>query len=193
MFNKRILIGAVVALPLLYSLPVSAQNYVGLSYSDLEADSDFINSDIDTGVLNLKFGGQLDEVVSIEARVGFGVSGDSLITQSGNLVTEYDYQIDNTYGVYGKMSFFKTGLVKPYGLLGFTAIQASTTSSVFNTNNGSRVYTSSEDETETDMSFALGADINFQDKYTFNLEFGNYYNDDGIELKGVTLGFSSLY
>ena len=47
-------------------------------------------------------------------------------------------------------------------------------------------------ESESDTSFGLGADFNFEG-FTLNVEYLNYLDKDEAEISGVSIGFSKSF
>lgn len=158
-----------------FSLPAASESpkYVGISYLDLEMD-DGINTEHD--VVLFRFGGQVDEVVSLEVRAGTGVSGESFTI--GN--QEFDYKLDNILAFYGKMSPFQHSMIRPYGMIGVIAGEL-------------QLGSGFESTRESDSSFAAGVDILFDKKLTANFEYGNYYSENDVEISGFMFGISANY
>ena len=109
--------------------------------------------------------------MSGEFRFGIGIGDDSLVDSFGDTITS---EIDYYYGAYLKFNS-ESGQIKPYAIIGFTKLEVSyVDSSIGEKESGS----------EDDFSYGLGIDFD----NGFNLEYMQYYDKDGVEINGLSLG-----
>ena len=50
-----------------------------------------------------------------------------------------------------------------------------------------------ESESQTDMSYGVGADIGSSDTFLVNVEYMNWFDKDGTEISGLSLGFTRKF
>lgn len=125
-----------------------------------------------------RLGTSFNDYFSAEARIGFGLTDDR-VSVFGN---DVDVDLNNLFGAYLKGGAQVTEMFYPYAVIGYTRgeIEAS-------------VLGFSISESESDLSFGLGADVTVSEGMTFNLEYMNYYDKDGVELSGFSVGFISAF
>jgi outer membrane autotransporter protein len=91
---------------------------------------------------------------------------------------------DTIHGVKVKMkdfygAYFKVGLPTSVGLYPYVIAGAT---------HGKVEARNRRSSTKTDLSYGLGADYWFNQKISADLEYAKYFDKDGVELDGVTLG-----
>lgn len=123
------------------------------------------------------FGARMNEYLSAEARLGFGVRGDDFDLGG----TKLDVKLKNYYGAYIKAGSPLNETVFPYAIAGYTKakIEAS-------------AFGEKASESETDFSYGMGVDVKF-DNFTVNLEYMSYINNDDGKMRGVSLGFTTTF
>ena len=72
--------------------------YFGGNFSLLKADYDIIGDDASLTAIYGRFGAQLNENISIETRLGFGVGDDDVQYLGVDINTE----LDSVFGVYAR-------------------------------------------------------------------------------------------
>ena len=144
--------------------------YSGASYTFLEGDVFDENCDRDVMVLN--GGYRFNEYFSAEGRIGFGVSDDDL---EGLL----DIEVDSILGVYGKFGIPTGTSFYPYAILGYSRVEIELSSSLIG---------GSESDSDNDLSYGIGADFSISDNFSLNAEYMVWYDDDDIELSGLSIG-----
>jgi outer membrane immunogenic protein len=125
-----------------------------------------------------RVGTNWNENFSGELRVGLGI-GDDTINVLG---TDVDFELNHFLGAYVKGGAQVNEVFYPYAILGFTRGEVEASAFGF-----------SVSESETDVSFGLGADFTISESLTFNVEYMNYLDKDDAELSGFALGFSSAF
>lgn len=145
--------------------------YVGGGYADTEVELDGFGSDADVGVLFARGGYQLNQNVAFEARLG-------LITEDDK-VNGWNVDIDEIYGAYLKAGLPTQIGLYPYVLLGLTHADVEV-----------RNRGVSASDSDTDISYGIGADYWFNSQVSAGLEFTHYYDKGGDEIGGITLGLN---
>ncbi len=145
--------------------------YVGGGYSDTEVEIDGLGSDADVGVLFARGGYQLNQNVAFEARLGLVSEDDK--------ADGWNVDIEELYGLYLKAGLPTQIGLYPYVLLGVTHAEVEVSRRGF-----------SESDSDSDISYGFGVDYWFTSQVSAGLEFINYYDNDGDEISGITLGLN---
>lgn len=145
--------------------------YVGGGYADTEVEIDGFGSDADVGVLFLRGGYQLNQNIAFEGRLGIATEDDK--------VNGWNVDIEDVYGVYLKAGLPTQVGLYPYVLLGITHAEVEVSRRGF-----------SDSDSDSDISYGFGADYWFNSQVSAGLEFTNYYDNDGDEISGITLGLN---
>ena len=157
-----------------HAAPVESGFYVGGGYNFVTY-SESGAPDADLGALFIRGGYQLNDYIALEARLGTGVQDDD--------VSLYGYRVnvelENYYGAY-----FKAGIpteigLYPYVLLGVTHAEVKASLGG---------YSISDDG--SDVSYGVGVDYLFNQQVSVGLEYANFYDKDGVEITGFTLGLN---
>ena len=122
---------------------------------------------------------------AVEGRLGFGISGDSNTANFGQGNVDLSLEIDSIAAVYG-VGYLPVGSrFSAYGLLGMAAVDVSVEEVTPN-------RTISSDESETDLSYGIGAEVDFTDQVAGYVEWVQYFGTssgaDDYDLSGVSLG-----
>lgn len=174
---KLIKVSFLIASMGLSSAALANDMYFGGGFAATKYTETGIDEDASLNVLLGKFGTKFNDNFAAEARIGFGL-GDDTIDVFGYDAT---VKLKNFYGVYLKAGIPVSDTFYPYAVLGYTRgeIEAS-------------VMGFTVSESESDTSFGLGADFNF-DSFTLNVEYLNYLDKDEAEISGISIGFSKSF
>lgn len=145
--------------------------YVGAGYTGAEVDFNGLSGSADTGVLFVRGGYQVNQNVAFEARLGTGVDDGH--------VEGAKVEVDDMYGAYLKAGLPLQMGFYPYVLLGATHGKVKVSGHGF-----------SESDTSSDISYGIGIDYWFSDQVSAGLEYANFYDKDGVEVSGWTLGLN---
>jgi len=164
-----------------------AQSYIGgqltlLNYDQPNTNKAFIALNDDTAVsaLTLQVGKQLNNWVSLEARVSLGILDGSLSIPGGG---DVEMELSKMYGVYSLFHIRdQIELLTPYLLLGYSKADMKAS------NNGISI-----EESQSSLSYALGLAIEVDDTFSINFELGQYVKDDAYELDGFAAGFQRSF
>jgi opacity protein-like surface antigen len=153
----------------------AAEMYAGGGVAVLDADEVTYNA------VYGRFGAFFNENISAEARLGLGVGDDT--------VDGAKYELDNYYGVYVRGGIPATEIFYPYAILGFTKGKGSYSYSevIFG-----EEFSESESNSESDLSYGVGADFAVTESLNINAEYMSYMDKDAGELNGfsVSVAFS---
>ena len=154
------------------------QVYYGANVAFLDYSEDGLAGEPSLTTLYGRVGTSFNENFSAEARVGFGLTDDTVLV----LGNDVDVDLNNFFGAYLKGGAQVTEMFYPYAVMGYTRGEVDAS-----------VLGFSISESESDLSFGLGADVTISDVMTLNLEYMNYYDKDGVELSGFSVGFISAF
>jgi len=164
-------------------LAVNAQaqeNYFGGGVSVIDFSDDLISDDASLIVAIGRLGKQFNENISGELRLGIGVDDDSV---SVPIFGSADIELDNMYGAYLRGGFQATDSVFPYAVVGYNQIEIGVSVSGLG----------SDSDSDSDVAYGVGADISLSETVLLNLEYMNYYDKDGSEIAGFTVGFAKKF
>lgn len=149
----------------------AADMYAGGGVAVLDADEVTLNA------VYGRFGAFFNENISAEARLGLGVGDDSTNYEGFDTKVE----LDNFYGVYLRGGIPAGEIFYPYAVLGYTKAKASTSTSVFG-------ETFSGSDSDSDLSYGVGADFAVTENLKINAEYLSYIDKDELELTGFSVG-----
>jgi opacity protein-like surface antigen len=181
-FGSKTILGtlAIGAVALLGSGTAQAERgYFGGNLAFLEYEEESISDSADLTAGYLRLGGNANEYVSGELRLGLGL-GDDSVNVSGTTV---DVELDTLFGGYIRGGYPVTEEFYPYVIAGIT--RAELTASV--------PGVVSISDSGTDTSFGLGADLSVTDNASLNVEYMSWYDKDGTDVSGFSLGASFAF
>ena len=162
------------------------------------------DSDIKAGIL--RFGDQFHPNFSVEARYGFSGGddkGSASVSASvpdsapqnyrGDYSGEFvgDTVLDSLYGIYWRAGI-PSGQFYPYGIVGYTQAQIETTKGQVTTTNIEneteiRANLAKHEETQSGISYGVGADFHVNDNLAINAEWMSYLDKDELDISGASL------
>lgn len=168
----------VVALVACTSLAVHANEgtYFGVSFYNVAYEEDGV-PEVNPTALGFKVGNQVNPNFAIEGRFGIGLAEDSAVVFG----IPVDVDVDNFFGVYVKGVAPLSDAFSIYGLLGYT--RGELTASVPGTD-------ISVTESDSDLSFGFGADIDVSRTVAVNLEWAKLFEGDGYEVTSTSVGLN---
>lgn len=170
---KKISLALLVSSSLLAPLSAVAVQpgfYFGGGYTDASVDFDGLSNDADLGLLFVRGGYQFNEYAALEARLGTGVEDDKIYGVK--------VEAEDVYGGYLKLGTPTQVGLYPYVLLGFTHAE---------------LKANGYSDSDTDMSYGVGADYWFNPSVSAGLEYARLYDENGVEVNGLTLGLNFKY
>jgi len=165
-----------------FAQEVFETGYLGANYVFLTYEEDGFSEEFDLGALVAKAGARFNPYLAAEVRAGFGVADDSISANGASLELELDYLI----GGYILAGIPNETPVYPYIALGMS--QGELTASI-----EAPGISASDSESESDVSYGVGANFKVNDELLINAEYMNYLDKDGAEISGVSLGASFLF
>jgi opacity protein-like surface antigen len=178
--NKSLFSAVVIgSVTLLGAGTAQAQNgYAGANLNFLEYSENSIDDDASLTAGTFRLGAQINQYLSGELRAGIGFNDDT-VKVSG---TDVDIELDYLFGAYIRGGFPVTERIYPYAVIGVT--RGKVTASV------PGISTS---ESETDTSFGVGVDFTVIDQVTLNVEYMSWFDKDGTEIDGFSVGASTAF
>lgn len=177
MVNKKIIAAGLLALTC--AVQTQAGTYYGGNLSFLDYSEEGISDDASLTAVYGRLGTNFNENFSGEIRVGFGI-GDDTIDVFG---TDVGVELDSVFGAYVRGGIPVAENFFPYIVLGYSRGEVTASASGFG----------SDSESETDTSFGLGADIDVNSNFTINVEYMNYFDKDGAEINGFSIGLANKF
>ncbi|MDX1693386.1 MAG: porin family protein [Ketobacteraceae bacterium] len=153
---------------LLASNVASAELYGGVNY--MAAELEVGSTDFDLGALYGRFGSQFNENLSGELRVGVGVSDDEVLG--------FNVEIDKYFGGYVRGSVPLNDGIMPYIIVGITDVD---------------IDTDAGSDSDEDLSYGIGLDFKIDNQLMLNLEYMNMYDDDDVEITGLSIGAAATF
>ena len=162
-----------------------SRRYVGVQYANLDLDSSGNDVDVDldwtTPALMVNVGYQINPYFAVEGRAGIGVSDDDDDfffgeDENGNPIPRStDAEIESYFGVFGRVGMPAGEVFYPYIQVGYGSVKI----------DSNRI---GGDVDESDFAYGIGANFNFTETMSGNLEYMSYYDEDDTELSGFSLG-----
>lgn len=152
--------------------------YAGIQYASTDFSFEGVPKDLSPTALVGRAGSNFNQYVSIEGRLGIGLSDDTVTSATESLSIEIDTLI-GLYGI-GRLPLGKSSSL--YALVGLTQVDATTSTSM--TGFGS----SSFSDDESDLSYGVGADIGIQYNLWVNVEYVQYLDKSDVEVSAIAIG-----
>ena len=161
--KKAILSSAVAAALLGSATGALAEGYVGLDYQMYTFSASGAD-DMEPQSMVLKLGGSLGQYAKVETRFGRSVADDN--------ANGTDLKIDEIIGFYVKGGMDVMDLVFPYAVIGYSKVDFE--------------FHDQPDQTESDVSYGVGADFHFGDMQV-GVEWMMMQDKTDYELEVVSL------
>ncbi|MDX1452580.1 MAG: porin family protein [Oleiphilaceae bacterium] len=149
---------------------------VDIGFYGLESDNG--NFEADLTHISGRVGGYLNDNLALEARLGTGVTDDTI---NEGIFTDTDISLRYLVGAYMRIGAKAGDQLFPYLLLGFTRAD-------FETETGSN----SSNDAETDTSYGAGIDFNLSG-LTVALEYANLVDKNDSTYSGFSIGLKSTF
>jgi hypothetical protein len=152
--------------------------YGGIQYAITDFSFEDISEDISPTALIGRAGSNINQYISIEGRLGLGLSDDTVTTTDGVTTASASAELDTLIGFYGvgRVPLGKSSSL--YGLVGLTRVDATTTS----------LGSASVSDDETDFSYGFGADIGIRYNLWVNVEYVQYLDKTDFDVSAIALG-----
>ena len=185
MIYRILMIGVVVSLGFLSSNALAGLTqgaYAGIQYAAVDFSFEDISEDFNPTALIGRAGSNINKYVSIEGRLGFGLSDDTITATDGTTTASVSIDLDTLIGVYGvgHVPLGKSSSI--YALVGFTQVDATASASA--TGFGS----ASLSDDESDLSYGIGADISILYNVAVNVEYVQYLDKSDFDVSAIAIG-----
>lgn len=139
--------------------------------AELEATDGF-TSTADVSSITLSYNQNISDAFTVEYELGLGIGSDDIEFSSGFvcILDSCTAELEHHYGIYGSYTFTNQSDLSPYVKIGLSAAKIDV--------NGTK-------ESDNGISYGVGVTIGS----SFQLEYLNYYDKDGISLTGITLNY----
>jgi outer membrane immunogenic protein len=185
--NRNISLSIVVAVMLSTNSAFAgllASSYGGIQFASFDASIDGIPEDFSPTGLIGRLGNNINENFSVEGRLGFGLSDDTITATDGVDTASLSIELDTLIGVYGVGHIMLNESSSIYGLVGFTKVDGTVSASI----SGSLTGSGSSSEDESGLSYGVGADIGVGKNLALNIEYIQYLNESELDLNAISLG-----
>lgn len=152
---------------------IAADPYVGGSALFVDAEFQEFSEEASLTGITGRLGTMMNENIGGEVRVSLGVGDDSIFS---GLV---DVELNSMIGAYMRAGLPVGQNFFPYAVLGFTRTELEFSGF------------GSDSDSETDVSYGFGADMSLDRNLSLNVEYMNYYDKDGTEISGFSIGIAS--
>lgn len=150
-----------------------AGGYFGAGFSRMTYEESDVSAEADPTALFLRGGWRFNDYLAAEARLGAGVSDDSVHVMGVSVDVEVDYFV----GGYLKAGLPVGNLLYPYVVVGATKAELTASAGGFDFSDDA-----------TDVSYGAGVDFRFNERLSAGVEYMNYIDKDGGELSGISIG-----
>ncbi len=156
--------------------------YAGIQYATTDFSSEGDPEEFSPTALIGRAGSNFNQYVSIEGRLGIGLSDDTVTVTDGVTNASVSIEIDTLIGLYGvgRLPLGKSSSL--YALAGFTQVDVTASDSV--TGFGSASFS----DDESDLSYGVGADIGVGYNLWVNVEYVQYLDKSDIEVSAIAVG-----
>jgi hypothetical protein len=131
--------------------------------------------DANPTAVGVKLGASINKNFAVEARLGVGLSDDSINV----LGVPVSIKVNNFIGVYGKGILPLSNQASLYGLLGYTQGKLK-----------AEFPGGSTSESDSDVSYGVGGDFAITPTTSLNVEWARLFKGDGYKVDGLTFGVS---
>jgi outer membrane immunogenic protein len=156
--------------------------YAGVQYASFDFSFEDVSEDFSPTGLIGRAGSNINQYFSIEGRLGFGLSDDTVSVSDGVTTASVSIELDTLIGAYGvgHVPLGKSSSI--YALVGLTQVDA--TASAALTGSGSASFS----DDESDLSYGIGADIGILYNLWINVEYVQYLDKSDLDLSAIALG-----
>ena len=155
-------------------------NYAGVNVVFAKYSEQGASDEASVPLLTGKLGTYFHENFAAEVRAGIGVGEDTVFVGNNQPV---DFEIDSMFGAYLKAIIPLADTFNPYAVVGFTRAEVSVSAPGFG----------KVSDSDSDVSFGLGADIAIHDTAVFNFEYMSYFDKADAEITGLTIGIAKKF
>ena len=157
------------------------ENYFGIQYGIAQYNEDGISQEFNPTMLIGRFGHYFHPNFSLEGRLGLGLQDDTQrLPEFGVSGLDATLELDYILGVYGKGHLNLTDSFSIYGVLGASEVKGTASLPSFPELNGN--------ETNSGVSYGVGADLGIGKNMALNLEYMMYLDKSEFDIGVIGLG-----
>lgn len=146
--------------------------YIGVNYASVDYEETGFPTVSPTAIA-FRIGNELNKNVAVEARLGTGLSDDTVTVSGVGIAVE----VDNFFGAYVR-GILPLGRISPYGLIGYTKGEVT-----------ARVGNISVSDDDSDFSYGLGADFNLNKTSAINVEWAKLFSGADFDVYALSVGY----
>ena len=185
MLYRIVIIGLVVSLGFMSGNAFAGLTpgaYAGIQYASTDLSFDGVAEEFSPTCLIGRAGSNFNQYVSIEGRLGIGLSDDTITATYNATTASISAEIDTLIGLYGvgHLPLGKSSSI--YALVGFTQIDATVSASE------TSVGSASMSDDESDLSYGIGADIGILYNLWVNVEYVQYIDKSDFDVSAIAFG-----
>lgn len=167
---------------LLFNHPAIAQPYgdyyAGAQYAQGDYNDDRVSANFEPSMVVGRFGKLFNPYVAVEARLGLGLDEDTqFIPELGE---DGKLELNALIGIYLTGHLNLTASSSLYAIVGSSRIEAEASAPAF--------PAASSTETESDLSYGVGANIGILNNVALNIEYMQYLDEDHFDLSAAAVG-----
>jgi hypothetical protein len=193
-----LMVSRIQALPLAFALftiifnssaltAAEGDQYFGLQYASTTFEIDGLGEDWEPAVLTGRYGKYLSDNFSLEGRLGIGAGDDTINFSGPGGSIDIEVEIDTLFGIYGVGHHAINNNSSVYALIGLSRGEATMTGTGFLVATGP--FNETESDTETDLSYGVGANIGINNTTGINLEYISYLSKNDFDVSALNFGF----
>ncbi len=173
LFSTALLLGSNAYSDSRYADAYGRDAYIGANLAVFEYAEDGFDDANVAGIFG-RLGKQYTDNLAAEVRLGFGLGSDT--------VSGVDFEMQEFYGAYLKVSAPVGERLDPYLLVGYTQISVEVSA-----------LGVSVDDSADDFSYGVGTDIDLDKDLQGSVEFVRYADKDGAKFTSLSFGLSKAF
>ena len=156
--------------------------YAGIQYTSFDFSFEDVSEDFSPTGLIGRAGSNINQYISIEGRLGIGLSDDTVTVSDGVTTASVSIELDTLIGIYGvgHVPLGKSSSI--YALVGLTQIDGTASASA------TGLGAASVSDDESDLSYGIGADIGILYNVWVNVEYVQYLDKSDIDVSAIAVG-----
>ncbi|XKH61075.1 porin family protein [Halomonas sediminis] len=151
-------------------------SYAGLQYAKINYE-DVYGGETEPSAVIGRVGHFANNYFAIEVRAGMGLDDDDV--EWNGYRTDVTVELDYLYGVYGVGHLPLTDMLSVYALIGYTGAEAT-----------AELYSMSESDTDSDFSYGLGGQVQFNPIVSGTIEYVSYLDKSEFEVTALSAGLN---
>jgi opacity protein-like surface antigen len=155
--------------------------YAGAQYAKGDYNDERISANFEPSMVVGRFGKFFNPNVAVEARLGMGLDEDTqFIPELGLNGIDGTLELNSLIGVYLAGHLNLTASSSLYAIVGSSRVEAKASAPAFPVADAT--------ESETDISYGVGANIGILNNVALNIEYMQYLDEDHFDLSAIAVG-----